>query len=177
MPPSNEVLTLSEAIAKYKIWKVNPEDNVMMILVECDKRNTAIWHIWYVQRDDQESIMTKLPSRATYYHADRSSNKRTRTINTRKVCDGSVNSLIVPKSDHQFSISRFFDDHQHQEQNDELNYRKSTFTTFDDPRKHTKLGGFMAIASVPLITHTREYWRGAIKQVYKSTISRIQQNR
>lgn len=157
VPPPNEILTLSEAIAKYKEWEINPRNNMMMILVEYDERNTPRWHVWYVQRNDQERIMTILPSRATYYHADRSSNKRTRTIDTRQVCDGSVNSLIVPKNDYKSSINQFFDDHQGQAQNDELNHHKSTFTIFNDPRRHTTLGGSMAIANIPIITHTQEH--------------------
>lgn len=109
-----------------------------------------------MRHDDQERIMIILSSHAIYYHADRGSNKRTRTINIRQVCDESLSSLIVSKKDYKSSINQFFDDHKDQGQNDKLNHYKSTFTTFHDPRRNTQLEGFMTVANVLMITQTQE---------------------
>lgn len=96
----------------------------MMILIEHDEMNAQTWRIWYVLRSDQEKIMTILPSRAAYYHGDRRSNKRRRTIDVRQICDGHVDSLIIPQNNHQYLLNQFFDDHQDQRQNDELRHQR-----------------------------------------------------
>lgn len=129
---------------------------MMMIIVECNKRNTKIWHIWYVPRRDQKKIMIILSSCAIYYYRDRDSNKQTRIMYTRQICDRTVISLIVSKNNYKFSINQFFDHHQDQGQNNKLIHYKSTLTTFDDSRRHTQLEESMKIANTSTITLMQE---------------------
>ena len=77
---SDRTLILAEAVSKYVEWKINPPATLTMILIEHDEMNAQTWRIWYVLSSDQEKTMTILPSRAAYYHGDRSCNKQRRTI-------------------------------------------------------------------------------------------------
>ena len=157
IPPINEIVTLTAAVAKYGQWKINPRAHTMMILVELDEVNAEqMWRIWYVLRSDRANIMTILPSRVTYYYGDRRSNKRRRTVDFRQICDGNMDSLVIPQEHHQDLVRLFIDD-ENQEQNDELRHWKNTPVTFDDSRPRTQIGGIMTVANRSFISQEHRH--------------------
>ena len=135
---------------------------MMMIVVQYDEGDMRTWHVWYVSRYDRNEIMNILSSHATYCHGDRSSNKRTRTADTRQICDGNVLSIIVLKNDRKSLVNKFFDHHQDQKQVEELNHHKSKTTTFDDIRRRTQVEESMIIANVPLTTNIQAHNEGVL---------------
>ena len=107
---SNKTLLLIEAISKFQNWTNNSSINLMMILVQHDKINEQIWHIWYVLRSDREKIMIILLSKTIYYYQNRDSIKRRKIINTQQICDKSVKYLIISQHNDKHVLNLFYDD-------------------------------------------------------------------